>query len=546
MKKICTKLFAPAKKCFFNLRYGARAEKQEAVLSICSWCLFLFVLAGISIYTIFTYRAEFHSDAATAAMIAPFQTKEGKLFLDEWRYSQDFWPFFIFNPVVALKPIFHTDYLATQVSVLIQTLLIVLLMILLLRKVCKSNLNILICCVIFSVGSAGIWIGPLFGQGQYGNVILWVLLGIWLTLSCLHADKPWKRYTLLAILGLFIAYLNSTGVRYLPFFVAPMIVALAAKIILDADQQMRKHCLWAIGSIVLGTLAGHMAFRALYERYHFNVGNAGSTMLASRDIVKNIPEVLYSFLTLAGGAKPGTKLASLGGMTYLYSFFAFCLLAILPIWIAIRFCRRKMWNVKPDAFILVVFFLVVTAISLISILMTSLDHTGRYLIVAIYSGFLLLPILLEELEGHVGRKFIALALTVPLVFCGMRSLNEPLGKPLVEDEVISCLKENDLQVGYADFWVADKFTVLSNHEVEVAHVDLKSMAPSLFMSCPEQYQDTQHDRYFLLLRKSDIEAANQSPIEQYMGKPKQILTCDPYEIWVYDKPFCGTLPDWPV
>ena len=544
MKKICTKLFAPAKKCFFNLRYGARAEKQEAVLSIFSWCLFLFVLAGVSVYTIFSYRAEFHSDAATAAMIAPFQIKEGKLFLDEWRYSQDFWPFFIFNPVVALKPIFHTDYLATQVSVLIQTLLVVLLTMLLLRKVCKSNLNILICCLIFSIGSAGIWIGPLFGQGQYGNVILWVLLGIWLTLACIHADKPWKRYTLLAILGLLVAYLNSTGVRYLPFFVAPMIVALAAKIMLETDKQMRKRCLWAIGSIVVGTLAGHMAFRALCERYHFSAGNAGSTMLASRDVVNNIPEVLYSFLTLAGGPKSGTKLASLGGMIYLYTFFAFCLLAILPIWIGIRFCRRKMWNVKPDAFILVVFFLVVTAISLISILMTSLDHTGRYLIVAIYSGFLLLPILLEKLEGQIGRKFVALVLTIPLVFYGMFSLNKSLGEPRSEDKVIACLKENDLQVGYADFWVADKFTVLSNHEVEIAHVDLKNMVPSLFMSCPEQYQDVEHDRYFLLLRGTDIEAVNQSPVAEYMGEPKEILTCEPYEIWVYDKPFYGSFPDW--
>ena len=92
--------------------------------------------------------------------------------------------------------------------------------------------------------------------------------------------------------------------------------------------------------------------------------------------------------------------------------------------------------------------------------------------------------------------------------------------------------------------MADKFTVLSNHEVEIAHVDLKNMVPSLFMSCPEQYQDVEHDRYFLLLRGTDIEAVNQSPVAEYMGEPKEILTCEPYEIWVYDKPFYGSFPDW--
>lgn len=545
MKKICTRLFAPAKKCFFNLKYGGRAEKQEAVLSIFSWCLFFFVLAGVSVYTIFTYRSAFHSDAATAAMIAPFQIKEGKLFLDEWRYSQDFWPFFVFNPVIVLKPIFRTDYLATQVSVLIQTLLIMLLTIALLRKISKSNLNILLCSVIFSVGS-GAWVGPFFGQGQYGNVILWVLFGVWLVLAYLHATKPWKRCMLLAILSLLVAYLNSTSVRYLPFFVVPMIAAMVAKIILDADKQMRKHCVFVAGGIGVATLVGRIAFKALCEHYHFSAGNAESVLLTNRDVIKNLPEALYSFLTLAGGPKSGTVLASLSGVTYLYTFFTFCLMAVLPIWISIRFFRRKMWNIQPDALVMVVFFFVVAAISLVSILMTSLDHTGRYLMVAIYCGFLLFPILLEKLEGHIGKKFFMLALSVPLIFCSMFSLNEPLGKPLKEDKVISCLKENNLHVGYAQFWVADKFTVLSNHEVEIAHVNLEDMSPFLFMSCPAQYQDVKSERYFLLLQEADIEVVKQSSIEEYMGKPKEILTCESYEIWVYDKPFCGTLPDWPV
>ena len=88
--------------------------------------------------------------------------------------------------------------------------------------------------------------------------------------------------------------------------------------------------------------------------------------------------------------------------------------------------------------------------------------------VAIYCGFLVLPILLEALEGHMGRKLLACILCVPVIVGGMFKLNEPLGKPIKEDNVIACLKENGLEQGYADFWVADKFTVLSNHEIQIA------------------------------------------------------------------------------
>lgn len=92
MKKIMNKWIAVIKKPWFSLRKGTRKEKQEALLSIFLWSFFAIVLLSTTIFTLVTYRHYFHSDAATAAMIAPFQKQNG-LFVPGWNYSQDFWPF---------------------------------------------------------------------------------------------------------------------------------------------------------------------------------------------------------------------------------------------------------------------------------------------------------------------------------------------------------------------------------------------------------------------------------------------------------------------
>ena len=78
----------------------------------------------------------------------------------------------------------------------------------------------------------------------------------------------------------------------------------------------------------------------------------------------------------------------------IYMPFGFCAMALLPIWACIRFFRKKQWEERPNALLLVCFFVTVTFISVICMLMTNLDNTGRYLMVAIYCGFLVLPILL--------------------------------------------------------------------------------------------------------------------------------------------------------
>lgn len=545
MKKIMNKWIAVIKKPWFSLRKGTRKEKQEALLSIFLWSFFAIVLLSTTIFTLVTYRHYFHSDAATAAMIAPFQKQNG-LFVPGWNYSQDFWPFFVFNPVIVLEPILHSEYLATQLSVVLQSIIIMFLMMKLLNKVFKSKLNILIVCFAFTC-SAFDWFDALFGQGQYGNVLMWLLLCMWLTLECLQQETRWKRCCLEGGLWLAICYSNSTSVRYLPFFVLPMIAALLVRFWLGNEKSGRRRTLVLVGNISTAAFAGIMLLGYLSEHLLFQAGNAGRTILSYQEIVgKNVDKLFLFLFQLAAPEAAGIQLASLDGVKFFYLLLGFLAFSLLPIWLYIRFFRCKQWDKRPDALIVVVYAVMVTAISILCIMFSNLAYHARYLMIAVYCGLLVLPLFLELFENRIGCKVFICILTIPMMVLGMCNLNKKIAEQPQADRVIEFLLKNNCTEGYAEYWEADKFTVLSDHKVEINHILIDTMQPRMFMSCAEQYQSMTNGRYFLLLKEEDVAKAESSPLKEYMGEPIELLEIENYQIWIYDKPFYGNIPGWGI
>lgn len=381
------------------------------MLSISLWTFFVIVLVSTMFFTLVTYRHYFHSDAATAAMIAPFQKQRG-LFVPEWHYSQDFWPFFVFNPVIILEPIFHSEYLATQFSVVLQSIVIMFLMMRILNKVFKSKLNILIVCFAFTC-SAFDWFDALFGQGQYGNVLMWLLLCIWLTLECLQQKTRWKHWCLEVLLWMTICYSNSTSVRYLPFFVLPMIAALMVYFWLGNNKRQRRRSLMLLGNIATAALAGIMLLGYLSGHLLFQAGNAGGAILSYQEIVEKSGDKLFLLLLqLAAPEATGIRLASLSGIKFFYLLLGFLIFALLPIWLYIRFFRYKQWD-RPNALIVIVYAAAITSISVWCIMFGNLAYHARYLMIAVFCGLLVLPLFLELLEHNIGRKVLVCILTIP-------------------------------------------------------------------------------------------------------------------------------------
>jgi len=134
-------------------------------------------LLGLAYFTLITYRVRFHSDSATTAMIALEQLRTGSLFVKGWYYSQDFWPMFVFNPMTALWSSIGDAFLITQIQVLIQSLFVFGFSRFLLKQIDGKALSAYVLAFLFS-GVSYFWSEFFFGQGQYGNVLFWILGGM--------------------------------------------------------------------------------------------------------------------------------------------------------------------------------------------------------------------------------------------------------------------------------------------------------------------------------------------------------------------------------
>jgi hypothetical protein len=80
------------------------SDGLEKYLLLVSRLLVFIALASLILFTLYSYRGRFHSDAATAAMLSLEQWRTGSLFVKGWYYSQDFWPMFVFNSATLFSP----------------------------------------------------------------------------------------------------------------------------------------------------------------------------------------------------------------------------------------------------------------------------------------------------------------------------------------------------------------------------------------------------------------------------------------------------------
>lgn len=524
-------------------------EKSEQILSMVLVGLLLLSIVSLTVFTLVTYRHRFHSDAATEGMIAMQQIEQGKLLLSDWYYSQDFWPFFVFNPFVLLFPVLQDGYLATQIPVLLQSYVVGFLTWRILQLVHKSKWNLLVVAFVFS-GVSYYWTEFFWGQGQYGNVLMWILLCIWLILVCLRTEN--RRTLVISLVVLFIvnAYINTTSVRYLAFLEATAIGALVLMVIVLKDRTAAKKAIAPLGVMAVSAVAGIVVFGLLKNSVHFIEGNNGSAYLSSyEEMLQRIPALLSGFLKLICDPSSAV-MASLPGVIYAYRLLASLCLFALPIAALVLLLRKRNIACRPAVCFIGFFSVLLAAVTLFSMLTTSIDISSiaaqRYLMISVYIGLLLLPVLIEVLEAKkpaVKFQILAVLVVAPLCLLNMVSMNRTIRQPVQAQQLIDELKSEQLTVGYASYWNADSLTVLSNFDLEIYHIDVEQLQPHLFMSSKKQYESTDQQQYFLLLTQQEYQDLDTETLEQSMGLPEKTLEIQNYIVLVYRQPFYTNLWD---
>jgi hypothetical protein len=479
-------------------------------------------------------------------MVAIEQWRSGELFVRGWYYSQDFWPMFVFNSVTLLFPIIGDAFLATQIGVFFQTLVIFLITRKILLSIQTPVITNLVLAFLLS-GVSSLWSEFFFGQGQYGNVLMFLLLEVFLILNVLQDSNPKKIKILLATLFLINCYVNSTSIRYLPMMVAPAFAALG--FLLLTKQELSKRTCWIAGVLLISTAIGQISFVWLKNSYTFLSGVDGSTLVSyAQAISNNIPRTIDGYFSLIVDSPIGIKFASLKGALFLERFIFSLIFFSAPFYFLFSKCRNTIFQYDASKQFLIIYFATLAFISFFSVVFLSSTvnfiAAARYIMIAIYFGVFVGLIYANFYKTKNAAILLMIAL-VPILLHNTLTLNRGLNHNGGErQQLANFLMENKLERGFASYWNADVITVLSNYKVMVSHIEGDQLKPSLFMSSKEFYKPVGAKENFLLLDGGEAKSFNFDWLRKHLGEPTKVLTFKGYFIYVYKDEFATRLPGW--
>ena len=498
-------------------------------------------IAGLLLFSLSSYRTRFHSDSATAGMLALEQLRTRSLLLKEWAYSQDFWPMFVFNSVYFLDGFVESVFLRTQIWIAIQDVSIFALTYVLLNKLTSSLNRNFFLIYIFS-GLSFLWSEFFFGQGQYGNVLLITLGATVLVLDIIKTGKHFGIAGVLLFLVMF--YANSTSIRYVALFYAPAIASLA--FISIVNVQFRKTATALALNLSFSLLFGLLLFSWLKSNYVFLDGvNSSSLVSYETMLLENLPRAVDGFFSLLSDEVVGKRLASIeGGLFFLKLFVGLFLVTsgFLVVGNGVKNYNER----DPSNMYTLVYAATLFLISLISVLFmsTSVNRiaTARYLMLPVF----FLIVISSSAPFFKISIFKNLALIV-MAFIGVWNILtiyvKPFGAPHKFDPVINKLKEEGLVYGVATYWNADVITALSDYKIKVYHVDGEKFLPWYFMSSPEFYKTMNADRSFVIFSDDEIKKLKPTFFSN-MGNVEKIIGFDGYKVYVYSGNFFDHIPDW--
>ncbi len=154
-----------------------------------------------------------------------------------------------------------------------------------------------------------------------------------------------------------------------------------------------------------------------------------------------------------------------------------------------------------------------------------------------------IPVFVAILFGYLlsifksRRMYVFLALSAAAIFVGFiyRSFEAAPASEEGYIKVIKFLEKHNLHYGFAGYWNAAPFTLLSNQNVKVRQVRVDargSILPYAWLSNSQWYKDIKHPQ-FIIIGKSENFGLKESVLDKNYGAPKKTKIIGNYKVFVY-------------
>lgn len=531
------------------------------------------VLLGV--YQFVTFQFELHSDSAQKVLLANEIYQTGEFFPKDWVYANgDLYAFFTHTLAIPLIPLLGTGFLTHAVTGLLISLLLLGVTWLVLLELPFRRWHRLAMLSFLASGVSSLMAENLYGQLTYGFIIMLNLAIVavalrWVRTFPERASFDWRPLVLLGGLSLLVTWNNPK--RAVVMLVVPFLASCAAVaatrlsgLPMSLPRLKRVPEFWVGLAHVAGFLVGSLCYLAVMNRPINNVDAAAqASWLASDAIWRNAGYAVLGVLAQLGGVPVvGGPVGSPWGVYEALR----VVLAIVLLWGVVRAVRRLGESPASSLRFVAVFTMVAGGLALLFYVFTTLPDminplvTARYLVPALFTGLLLVPALMGDGPMGGGRTgivmFGAVALTallgtltlaIPGYGSTGRTFEEATWRGRKRLDLVAFLKKQGLRYGYATYWNAGAFSVLSDGDVKVRQIEIAGDLP-----VPMHHHASNRwfrpgewsGESFLLLHQYELRKINRPLLDAQLGAPTRSVTFGDFTVLVYPQNPSNQLAGW--
>lgn len=514
--------------------------------------LWIVILFTVAFNIIFLTRYNFEADSAFFVTLAQEQIRTGSLFPEGMFYSTGM---FILTPNLLVIPfLFLTENLVLARQLAILLLWVFIYFIIYKVFVVKHERNItgfILASSLFSILYVDASVVSMhFYQGAYVTYIIYQLL----FLALMNKTITENSYTYKKFLGILTLYVvaNLGELRNLLIWGIPGIIAYVIYIYLINGQQFletkKMLCDQNLLRILFdGILLAFIVCLVVTRLFGTGGSMGGMSIVPAKDFGKSLFVIITGLFNLYGNSYEASLFSSGGIMKVINFFIAIFINFLLPV-----FAIKNINKLRSESGrFVVVFSLISTFIYLLVVFLTgSAIAEDRYLI-PVYNNNILLFAAIGScfLENHL-KKYLSVGLCFVLLYVFLSNffylsyqkaslLHHKFGTFAQGVEgVTDFLEENELQYGYATFFNAEEYSILSDNKVRIRGImfNEKEIMPYNWLTSSSFYEpDYYSGKTFLMLTNAELKRFFPSGISILnLGEPIEVLQFKHFSIFVYN------------
>lgn len=488
------------------------------------------------IYMMYAYRIGYNSDHA-GVLIQAHDILQGNIFLKGWEggtmnglttwHMVNVVSVFLFGlRDVAIYIAGASTYLALVITAILLTGVDKE------KKLSYKNMFITLCLLIVP---AGTYVNNMITTALHIEAYVIAILAL-IILNKIMSTEENGKYYLVFILMLFMANFGDEVTLYI--LSLPIICVMFFEYLKDKKKNTLNVLILSILvvgiSIVLNKLFVKNGLLVHYS-------NGEKIYLEFENLIDNIMLTLQQYINYFNADIFGKPIFSIEGIKSLIGMLIFLMVSYSVIYTIRRYKEQNLINK-----ILIVAILIQTLAYTFSNLCT--ENNARYLVpCVIYMCILsgrsnIYNLICNTINIKPLNKFLSLGITILMIIGVLTRIVVP---PQVEqpiDKIANVLIENNLERGYATYWLSHSVTVASEGKVRVADIvyDSDNISQYRWMSKNSWYQEPAN---FVIVDRKENEGEAVGMYYNILGLPIQQIDIDDFSILIYDYDISTQLTD---